>query len=57
MPQGVLAYTYEAEKINTGMTALADLPPCLDLASVLGLGDISAPMCGCGSPGGERMSS
>ena len=39
MPQGVLSYKYEEEKINTGTTALAGLPVYLDLASVLGLGD------------------
>jgi hypothetical protein len=39
MAQGVLAYKYEEEKTNTGMTALAGLPVYLDLAFVLGLGD------------------
>ena len=39
MPQGVLAYKYEEEKTDTGMTSLAGLPVYLDLASVLGLGD------------------
>ncbi len=39
MPQGVLPYKYEEEKMNAGMTSLAGLPVYLDLASVLGLGD------------------
>jgi hypothetical protein len=39
MAQGVLAYKYEEEKTDAGMTALAGLPVYLDLASVLGLGD------------------
>jgi Transposase DDE domain group 1 len=39
MAQGVLAYKYEEERSNSGMTALAGLPVYLDLASVLGLGD------------------
>ena len=39
MAQGVLAYKYEEEKKEGGMTALAGLPIYLDLASVLGVGD------------------
>jgi len=39
MAQGALAYKYEEEKTDAGMTALAGLPVWLDLASVLGLGD------------------
>lgn len=37
MPQGVLPYKYEEEKAASGMTALAGLPPYLDLAYVAGL--------------------
>lgn len=39
MPQGVLPYKYEEEKTDSGMTALAGLPTCLDLASVLNPGE------------------
>src|SRR5450631_4191063 len=37
MAQGVLPFKYEAEKNRRGMTALAELPTYLDLASVCGL--------------------
>jgi|TARA_B100001971_G_C18220898_1_gene557124 hypothetical protein len=37
MKQGILPFQYEQEKISTGMTALAGLPPYLDLAQVAGL--------------------
>ncbi len=37
MTQGVLAFKYEEEKKDTGMTALAGLPIYLDLAKVIGL--------------------
>ncbi len=37
MPQGPLAFKYEAETTSTGATALAGLPAYLDLAKVLGL--------------------
>ena len=40
MAQGILPYKYEEEKTGGGMTAYAGLPVYLDLASVLGLGDI-----------------
>jgi hypothetical protein len=40
MAQGVLPYKYEEAKSEGGMTSLAGLPLYLDLASVLGLGDI-----------------
>jgi len=39
MPQGVLAYKYEEEKRDTGMTGLAGLPVYLDLASVMGINE------------------
>jgi hypothetical protein len=39
MAQGVLAYKYEEDKTDAGLTALAGLPVYLDLASVLGLAD------------------
>jgi hypothetical protein len=39
MPQGVLAYQYEVEKREAGLTALAGLPVYLDLARVLGLSE------------------
>src|SRR4030042_507627 len=39
MEQGVLAYKYEEERNQGGMTALAGLPIYLDLASVLGVAD------------------
>ena len=41
MTQGVLPFKYEEEKSESGMTALAGLPVCLDLARALGL---SAPI-------------
>ena len=37
MPQGVLPFQYQEEKISSGMTALAGLPTYLDLAYVAGL--------------------
>ncbi len=37
MPQGVLPFKYEKEKIESGMTSLAGLPEYLDLAQVAGL--------------------
>ncbi len=37
MKQGILPFQYEQEKTSTGMTALAGLPPYLDLAQVAGL--------------------
>ncbi len=37
MKQGALPFKYEEEKKDTGMTALAGLPICLDLAHVIGL--------------------
>jgi len=37
MPQGVLSFQYEKEESERGMTALAGLPPYLDLAHVSGL--------------------
>ncbi len=39
MAQGVLAYKYEEEKRDTGMTGLAGLPVYLDLASVMGINE------------------
>ena len=38
MPQGLLPYKCEEEKTGIAMTALAGLPLCLDLASVLDVG-------------------
>ena len=35
MKQGVLPFQYEQEKTSTGITALAGLPPYLDLAQVV----------------------
>jgi len=40
MAQGVLPYKCEEERTHGGMTALAGLPLYLDLASVIGLGDM-----------------
>jgi hypothetical protein len=40
MAQGVLPFKYEEEKKESGMTALAGLPVYLDLATVMGLGEI-----------------
>lgn len=37
MPQGVLAYQYEIEKKEAGLTALAGLPVYLELAQVMGV--------------------
>ncbi|MCL0057298.1 transposase, partial [Dehalococcoidia bacterium] len=37
MAQGLLPFTYEEEKKDTGMTALAGLPVYLDLARIVGL--------------------
>ena len=37
MAQGLLPFTYEEEKKDTGMTALAGLPVYLDLARIAGL--------------------
>ncbi len=37
MKRGILPFQYEQEKTSTGMTALAGLPPYLDLAQVAGL--------------------
>jgi hypothetical protein len=37
MPQGVLPFQYQQEKVSTGMTALAGLPVYLDLAEVAAL--------------------
>ena len=39
MAQGLLAFKYEQEKKDTGMTALAGLPLYLDLASAMGTGE------------------
>ncbi len=39
MSQGILPFRYEAEPSTTGMTALAGLPPYLELAVVSGLTD------------------
>jgi hypothetical protein len=40
MAQGVLPYQYEEDKSEAGMTVLVGLPVYLDLASVLGLGEL-----------------
>ncbi|HAZ31199.1 MAG TPA: IS1380 family transposase [Dehalococcoidia bacterium] len=37
MAQGILPFTYQEEKKDTGMTALAGLPVYLDLARIVGL--------------------
>ena len=37
MPQGVLPFKYEEEKISTGMTSFAGLPVYLDLIFAGGL--------------------
>ena len=39
MAQGVLPFRYECERNGSGMTALAGLPPYLELAAVSGLTD------------------
>lgn len=39
MPQGYLPFKYQEEKNSTHMTALAGLPPYLELASVAGMAD------------------
>lgn len=39
MAQGLLAYKYEQEKKDTGMTGLAGLPLYMDLASAMGTGE------------------
>lgn len=39
MAEGILPYGYEEERIESGMTALAGLPPYLDLAHVMGLSE------------------
>ena len=39
MAQGLLAFKYEQEKKDTGMTALAGLPLYMDLASAMGTGE------------------
>ena len=45
MAQGLLPDTYEQEKTDAGMTALAGLPVYLDLASVLNLGETIQQHC------------
>lgn len=40
MAQGVLPFKYEEEKKDTGMTALGGLPLYLDLATVMGFGEM-----------------
>ena len=37
MPQGLLPFKYEVERETSGMTALAGLPPYLDLAHAMRL--------------------
>jgi hypothetical protein len=39
MVQGLLAFKYEQEKKDAGMTALAGLPLYLDLVSAMGTGE------------------